>query len=159
MNRIAVFIYVASITLLVPFAVAQESQFPGVKQAMTPEQYEKAGLGKLNTDERAALDEFIRGYVSASSEKAASAAVDDAVKRKKAVDPEVIESRLVGTFDGYTGRTRFTLENGQVWQQSQSDTLRTKPIEAPPVIITKAGLGHRMYILGAPGAIRVSRVR
>lgn len=149
---------IAALSLPVAFAQAQEADFPGLKKAMTPQQYEAAGVDKLSADERAALDEFIRRYVTSTSEKVATAAVDNAVKQKKATDPEVIESRLVGTFDGYTGRTKFTLENGQVWQQSQGDTYRCRPIESPPVIVTKAGWGHRMYILGG-GAIRVSRVR
>jgi hypothetical protein len=137
---------------------AQTADFPGVEKAMAPEAFDQAGLNKLTPDERARLDQFIRGYVAASSEKAATAAVDQAVKTRKVKQPEVIESNIVGPFTGYDGRARFTLQNGQVWAQSQQ-VVRTYPrVDSPPVIIVKAGWGYRMYILGG-GNIRVSKIR
>jgi hypothetical protein len=127
-----------------------------VQKAMTPEDYEAAGLSKLDPTERAKLDEFIRNYVSVSNEKVATAAVEQAVKDKR-VTAEVIQSRIVGPFSGYNGRTVFTLENGQRWAQSQRDTAYFPKIDSPPVVIVKAGMGYRMHIAGG-GAIRVSRV-
>ncbi len=141
------------------FAPAQNADFPGVQKAMSPGAFEQAGLSKLSPEERARLDEFIRGYVAVTSEKAATAAVDDAVKNRKVKEPEIIESRLVGKFTGYTGRTRFALENGQVWAQAQQDSRSFPPVDSPPVLIVQTGLGgHRMYILGG-GNLRVGKVR
>jgi hypothetical protein len=132
--------------------------FPGVQKAMTPEDYEAAGLQKLDPAERAKLDEFIRKYVNTSNERVATSAVDKAVKENKVSAPEVIQSRIVGPFTGYTGRTIFTLENGQRWAQSQRDSAYFPKIDSPPVIIAKAGFGYRMYIAGG-GAIRVTKVQ
>jgi hypothetical protein len=132
--------------------------FPGLQKAMTPEQYEAAGLSKLDPAERAKLDDFIKNYVAVSNEKVATSAVDKAIKEKKVSEPEVIQSRIVGPFTGYTGRTVFTLENGQRWAQSQYDSAYFPKIDSPPVIIVRAGFGYRMYIAGG-GAIRVSKVR
>jgi hypothetical protein len=132
--------------------------FPGVQKAMTPADYEAAGLQKLDPAERAKLDEFIRTYVAASNERVATTAVDKAVKENKVSAPEVIQSRIVGPFTGYNGRSVFTLENGQRWAQSQRDTAYFPKIDSPPVIIVKSGFGYRMYIAGG-GAIRVSQVR
>ena len=137
-------------------AEPESTPFPGVQKAMTPQDYDAAGLSKLEPAERAKLDEFIRNYVSVSNERVATAAVEQAVKDKK-VTPEVIESRIVGPFTGYTGRTVFTLENGQRWAQSQRDTRYIPKIDSPPVVIVKAGMGYRMHIAGG-GMIRVSRV-
>ena len=140
-------------------AFAQNEEFPGVRKAMSPEQFDAAGLSKLSPEERAKLDDFIRGYVSTSSKKAADVAVDQAVKEKKAMDPEVIESRIVGTFSGYRGNSRFLLENGQVWAQSQRDVRPYPPQENPPVIITKTKpWGYRIYVLGG-GNVRVTKIR
>ena len=140
-------------------AFAQMENFPGVQKAMTSDEFARAGLGKLSPEERAVLDEFIRGYVTESSEKAATAAVDQAVKEKKAVAPDVIESRIVGTFNGYRGNSRFQLENGQVWAQAQRDVRPLPPVENPPVLIVKAkGWGWRMYVLGG-GNVRVTKIR
>jgi hypothetical protein len=141
-----------------PAAEPETPAFPGVQKAMTPEQYEAAGLSKLDATERAKLDEFIKNYVSVSNEKVATTAVDKAIKEKKVSEPEVIQSRIVGPFTGYNGRTVFTLENGQHWAQSQYDTAYYPKMDSPAVTIIKAGFGYRMYIAGA-SAIRVSKIR
>lgn len=157
-------IFVSSFCLLfasllsMPAAEPETPAFPGLQKAMTPEQYEAAGLSKLEAAERAKLDEFIRNYVAVSNEKVATTAVDKAVKENKVSAPEVIQSRIVGPFTGYTGRTVFTLENGQRWAQSQFDSAYFPKIDSPPVVIVKAGFGYRMYIAGG-GAIRVTKVR
>jgi hypothetical protein len=137
-------------------AEPESSPFPGLQKAMSPEDYEAAGLSKLDPAERAKLDEFIKNYVAVSNEKVATSAVDKAVKENK-VTPQVIQSRIVGPFSGYNGRTIFTLENGQRWAQSQRDTAYFPKIDSPPVVIVKAGMGYRMHIAGG-GAIRVSKV-
>jgi hypothetical protein len=139
-------------------AEPETAPFPGVQKAMSPADYEAAGLSKLDPAERAKLDEFIRNYVAVSNEKVATSAVDKAVKENKVSAPEVIQSRIVGPFSGYDGRTTFTLENGQRWAQSQRDSAYFPKIDSPPVIIVKAGFGYRMYIAGG-GAIRVTKVR
>src|SRR3954471_251831 len=132
-----------------PAAEPESPAFPGVEKAMTPEQYEAAGLSKLDAAERAKLDQFIRNYVSVSNEKVATSAVDKAVKENKVSAPEIINSRIVGPFTGYNGRTIFTLENGQRWAQSQRDSAYYPKMESPGVIIVKKGFGYRMYIAGA----------
>ena len=141
-----------------PAAEAEEPAFPGVQKAMTPEQYEAAGLSKLDPAERAKLDQFIKNYVTVSNEKVATSAVDKAVKENKVSAPEIINSRIVGPFTGYNGRTIFTLENGQRWAQSQRDSAYYPKMDSPGVIIVKKGFGYRMYIAGATD-IRVTLVR
>jgi hypothetical protein len=166
MNNIILLVCCAVLFAPTGFLRAQEAvaktTFPGVKKAMPAEDYEAAGLEKLSEDERERLDEFIRTYVSSTSEKVAgkavSQAVDEAVKRKEAMPAQVIQSRIVGPFTGYDGRTRFTLENGEVWQQAQRDTGSFKKIDSPPVLILKDNVGYRMYIAGGSD-IRVSRVK
>ena len=125
---------------------------------MKPAEYEAAGLQKLEPAERAKLDEFIRNYVAVSNERVATSAVDKAVKENKVSAPEVIQSRIVGPFTGYNGRSVFTLENGQRWAQAQRDSAYFPKIDSPPVIIVKSGFGYRMHIAGG-GAIRVSLIR
>jgi hypothetical protein len=141
-----------------PAAEPENPEFPGIQKAMTPEQYEAAGLSKLDSAERAKLDEFIKNYVAVSNEKVATSAVDKAVKENKVSAPEIINSRIVGPFTGYNGRTIFTLENGQRWAQSQRDSAYYPKMESPGVIIVKKGFGYRMYIAGATD-IRVTLVR
>jgi hypothetical protein len=139
-------------------AQPENPDFPGLEKAMKPADYEAAGLQKLDPAERAKLDDFIRNYVARSNEKVATEAVDKAVHEQRVQAPEVIQSRIVGPFTGYNGRSVFTLENGERWAQSQRDSAYFPKIDSPPVIIVKAGLGYRMYIAGG-GAIRVTKVR
>lgn len=152
-----IFCVILASLVTLPAAEPETPAFPGVQKAMTPEQYEAAGLSKLDPAERAKLDEFIKNYVAVSNEKVATTAVDKAIKEKKVSEPEVIQSRIVGPFTGYTGTTVFTLENGQRWAQSQRDSAYYPKMDSPPVVIIKAGFGYRMYIQGA-SAIRVSKV-
>ena len=154
---ISLFCLLLASLVSLPAAEPETPAFPGVQKAMTPEQYEAAGLSKLDATERAKLDEFIKSYVAVSNEKVATTAVDKAIKEKKVSEPEVIQSRIVGPFTGYTGTTVFTLENGQRWAQSQRDSAYYPKMDSPPVVIIKAGFGYRMYIQGA-SAIRVSKV-
>lgn len=144
-------------------AFAQRADFPGVQKAMSPEEFEQAGLSKLSAEERAQLDRFIRGAIATSSEKAASVAVDQATKEGKVKrnEPEVIQSSIVGRFDGYTGGSTFTLQDGSVWKQSQQVSRAYPPVDSPPVLVVKgtsALAGYRMYIAGG-GNIRVRRIR
>jgi hypothetical protein len=138
-------------------AQPENPEFPGVEKAMTPADYEAAGLQKLDPAERTKLDEFIRNYVAKSNEKVATEAVDKAVHEQKVQEPEVIQSRIAGPFTGYNGRTIFTLENGERWAQSQRDSAYFPKIDSPAVTILKSGLGYRMYIAGG-GVIRVTKV-
>ncbi|MGI8819783.1 MAG: hypothetical protein ACR2ID_02755 [Chthoniobacterales bacterium] len=138
---------------------AETPEFQGVEKMMSPQKFQEAGLNKLTPEERARLDDFIRGYAKSTNQVAAQSAVDAAVKDNKiAAQPQVIESNIVGPFTGYTGRSRFMLANGQVWAQSQGDTRAYPPSDSPAVIIVKAGWGHRMYVLGG-GNIRVTKVK
>src|SRR4051794_28173963 len=94
MKKFACFVCFLLVSVgLMPAAEPESPAFPGIQKAMTPEQYEAAGLSKLDAAERAKLDEFIRNYVAVSNEKVATTAVEKAVKEKKVSEPEVIQSR------------------------------------------------------------------
>lgn len=155
-----VFALASSICLASLVSARAQKEFPGVQKVMPAEEFQLAGLNKLSPEERAKLDQFIRGYVAQSNEKAATVAVDQAVKERGVVAPVVIQSNIVGIFSGYDGRSKFTLANGQVWRQSQQISRAYPRIDSPPVLIMKgpsALSGYRMYIAGG-GDIRVSKV-
>jgi hypothetical protein len=143
------------------FAIAEDPAFD-LEKAMGPETYERAGISKLTSDERAALSEFVRNYVAGKQKDAAAVAaaeaVDRAVKEKKVQPPQVIESNIVGTFKGYGPRTFFHLANGEVWKPTNDYIETYSPIESPKVIIYRSDLfGYKMFIQGG-GTVRVKRV-
>ena len=139
-------------------AAAANPEFDGLRKAMDSETYEKAGLNKLNDSERAALDDFIRGYVGGKQKEAAAEAVDRAVKERKVRPPEIIESKIVGTYKGYGLRTYFHLANGQVWKPTNDDVVASRAIENPTVIIFRDMFGYKMFVEGA-SIVRVKRVQ
>lgn len=81
----------------------------------------------------------------------AAAFGQDMLPKKKDADsqaPDVLESRILGDFQGWSGRGIFKLENGQVWIQTDSSSFDTN-LHDPAVLIKKTGLGH--YLLTLPG--------
>ncbi len=55
---------------------------------------------------------------------------------------EVMESRLAGDFKGWSGRTTFRLENGQIWGQANSDQYSYTPaLKSPKVKLSPAAMG------------------
>ena len=147
---------------MVHLASAQDPAFGGLEKVMDHDTYEKAGLGKLTSDERAILDGFIRDYVAGKQKDAATVAateaVDRAVKERRVQPPELIESNIVGTFKGYGLRTIFHLANGESWKPTNADVVTHSPIENPKVVITRDPFGYKMAIEGA-SIVRVMRLQ
>lgn len=70
-----------------------------------------------------------------------------------------IDSHIVGNFDGWESRTRFTLGNGQVWRVSDGSSAAYPPAVNPKVKVSRAALGSFLLeIEGAKRAPRVERV-
>ena len=141
--------------------------FPGVKKALTPEQYAATGLDKLSPEERAKLDSYLKGYFTGATQqvvqqavaKASSQAVDQAVKQHKVEPPQLIESKIVGTVSGWSDRgTTFVLENGQHWKTTDNEHRYFTPVVNPDVFIVKDFFGYKMAIAGG-GAVRVQRIQ
>jgi hypothetical protein len=141
---------------------AEERSFGGLEKEMDPATYEKSGLGTLTSDQRAVIDEFLRGYVAgeqkAAATTAAAKAVDQAVKERKVRPPDVFESKIVGRYTGYGPRTFFHLENGQVWRPTNDEVVKESPIENPTVVIYHDMLGYQMFVEGA-SHLHVRRVQ
>lgn len=73
--------------------------------------------------------------------------------------PQSISSRYDGTFDGWTGETVFPLENGQVWQQVETDRLAFRA-ERPVITIRRGWFGvYYLKVQGANKQIRVKRIK
>lgn len=147
---------------LASLAIAQEKAFTSLDKVMDPSTYQKAGLPKLSDEEREVLNNFLKDYISskqkAAADVAAAAAVDRAVKERRVRPPEIIESRIVGTYKGYGLRTLFPLANGQVWRPTNSDIVNSSPVQNPAVVIYRDFFGYKMFIENA-SVVRVKRVK
>ncbi|MCD9086826.1 hypothetical protein [Stenotrophomonas sp. SY1] len=70
----------------------------------------------------------------------------------------VIETRIAGDFDGWEGNSAFTMENGQVWQQTDGRTARTR-MQHPRVYLFRQNGYYEMRVEGMRDSIRVRRER
>jgi hypothetical protein len=99
--------------------------------------------------------------VSTTTLRAAPVAATEAgfgLEQKRDDQLKMIVSRIVGPVEGWGPRTKFRLENGQVWQVSD-DSNAVYNLKSPTVKIERAILGgFEMEIEGAKRAPRVKRV-
>ena len=93
-------------------ASAQDAAFGGLEKIMDHDTYERAGLGKLTSDERAVLDGFIRDYVAGKQKDAAAVAateaVDRAVKERKVRSPGGDRKQHCRHFQGLRAKNGFS---------------------------------------------------
>jgi hypothetical protein len=154
---------------------------PGFLETLAPEQKKKLGLDHLTAQQQAELDAAIEGYresVTVAATKAAAASAVEEYRRKeepavisravevvKQKDAEARQERITavikGKFNGWSGNTLFTLDNGQVWRQSQPETYYIKAREDVAVVVYKGPGGYwRLRILDDEGAwVTVTRVQ
>ena len=132
-----------------------------LKELMTPEQYRAAGLKKLSPGELANLERFLKGYRDETVQtvtKQTEDRVAPAGKRNQEADRKVIESRIKGDFDGLKGRTRMLLENGSIWQQSDSALKLAVHLTNPEVVLVRNIFGYRMFVVGLSRPFYVKQI-
>lgn len=142
-------IAVALLCALPVLAVAQSASQPSdhrpIEQRMSPEQFRAAGLAKLSPDELAALNAWLRGTLQAETTRAAAEAEQKVKDANRgfldfgSTDP--IVARLVGEFSGLGKGRRYTLDNGQVWEQTEAARLAGVKLTDPEVVITPGVFG------------------
>jgi hypothetical protein len=150
-------------------------------QHLTPDERKAAGFDQLSSEQRAVIDRLARRFAEKQADQAIpvitakareegrAEARAAALEQKKATiglapreddETEVIRTRISGDFRGWTGRTRFTLANDQVWQQDQSESRFFPHMVDPEVEIRPSRLGGwKMTLLKEGLWIRVKRVR
>jgi len=107
--------------------------------------------------------EAVAPEVATTVEQDTTAAATFGAEQVRQPPLEYVEARLVGDFTGWTGKTVFRLDNGQVWQQT-SNYIRNytprNPIPQARVTISKGGFGgYNMRIEGVKRIVQVKRVK
>lgn len=137
------------------FTFAAEDDFPGFKKLMTVEEFEGTGLNKLSGKELDALNDWLIRYTAGEAQvlQVTSEAVREAEKSYE------VESRIIGDFSGWTGKTVFRLENGQVWRQRLSGRYPYRGPANPKVIISKNWAGYfKMTLVEKDKSIGVTQI-
>ena len=129
------------ISFVVPHLHAQDEG--SIKQAMSPEEFHKAGLDKLSDEELRNLDRWLSGDREKTAKKAA-------VRTSKA-KMDLIVSRVNGSFGGLSGRTVIELEDGTAWKQANTDDrFRGSPVDHPGAAVIHGIFGYKMRVEGVP---------
>ena len=116
-----------------PLAWAQPSAplAANVEQQMSADEFKAAGLDKLSAQELAALNAWLQHKVVQETTKAVEVAKEEGRKEVKEKNRgffdfgsnEAIESSIVGEFKGFGKGKKYTLQNGQVWEQIEPASL------------------------------------
>ncbi|WP_376694804.1 hypothetical protein [Wenzhouxiangella sp. EGI_FJ10305] len=164
---------IAMIALAFCTAPAAQDDFSSLEERMTGEEYMETGLHKLNEDELAALNEWIRERSLTEEEarelnqrRASGSDSETATADRRGLpdsddddDERPIKSRIVGTFEGWQGDTVFELENGMVWEQDENGTHYVPPMESPEVEIRPGLFGTwQLVVEGQNRRLKVKRI-
>lgn len=144
-----------------------EQPFSSLEERMTGSEFTRTGLHKLDPEELAALNRWIRErsvvrYEGPAESGAEGNGLPSQPGEVPAIDSmarEKFQSRIVGEFSGWSGNTVFRLENGMVWRQKESGRFRLQPVESPMVTISPGMFGSwRLSVEGHNRAVRVERI-
>lgn len=151
----AVYASLASGLWLAPAVMAEAP--PDVRELMSPEEFDAAGLERLSPPELEALNRWLLRYTARQG--------SDLGQHREIVEEEVrkfeeegLRTRIVGEFNGWSGDTVFRLENGQVWKQRLPGRWHYRA-HAPEVELRKNFMGFWMLrVLATDRAVGVTRV-
>ena len=136
---------------------ANAAEFSSLEESMSQAQFRAAGLDKLSPAELKALNDWLRSHASATTTLVTPSGQPAFYKDS---EREVIESRIDGTFTGWTGKTIFRLENGQEWTQTESGSFSNGKYDHPKVRIKPMILGSWLLSVPACGCdVRVTRTK
>jgi hypothetical protein len=136
-----------------------------IEQRMTPEEFRAAGLDKLSAEELANLNAWMRGTLQVETARAAEAAekqVKDAHRGFLSFgSSDPIVARIAGEFTGFGRGKRYTLDNGQVWEQIDTARIPGARKTDPEVRIKPAVIGDAWYmrVEGYSTNAKVKRVK
>ena len=151
---------IAVFLLFSPLCTVQaQSQAPTLEERMSQDEFTAAGLDRLSPEQLKFLNDWIQA--KGVSDIGAPIRHKDGTTSFYASDSdrEVIESSIAGEFNGWNGKTRVTLENGQVWEQAESGRSGYH-LTAPKVKIKPMSFGSwLMYVDGCGCDVRVKRIK
>lgn len=154
--------------LLFP-AVAPANEFSSLEERMSYNDFKAAGLDKLSPEELAHLNAWLRqkaantlapGAAAPAAYAPATPQADTRGLRLPTESGETIVSRIPGNFRGWTGKTRITLENGQVWETFPENNKLTVNLNDPTVRIEPGMFGAwYMKVDGYNASVKVKRIQ
>lgn len=155
MPRIRTLLATALLALAMPAAFAQQN----IQQQMTAEEFAAAGLDKLSAAELETLNRWLQQRVEVETSVVVEQAVEqgrEEGRQQAQVEAagrsdgslfggsgprEQFQSNIVGEFSGFGRGQRYTLANGQVWEQTDASRLDGVRRTDPQVTIIPGVMG------------------
>lgn len=165
--------------LLVPVLACTQllaaEETPDIESLMTAEELRATGVERLSDDQIEELNAWLLRYRNGEVNEALAEAPDRTDSNEETNSPDSsstvpdvyppprerieISSRISGNFEGWEGRTVFTLDNGQVWEQRRRGRWKTS-IENPEVRLYQNFFGAwEMEVVAEDRSIGVRRIR
>ena len=142
-----------TVLLLSPTLADAQERFPGIKELMTEQELEASGVSDLSRQQIEALNTWLIRYT-------ANEAPVLQVENEEVIEivRQGMTSRIVGEFSGWSGKTRFVLENGQVFEQRRRGRWKTT-LDNPEVHIRQNLMGaYEMEVVSEGKSIGVRRL-
>lgn len=142
-------------------AAAADAPTFDVMKDMSAADFRATGLDKLSDAQIKSLDAWFAGYQqqhalvcnAATPPAAAAASVPPA-------DTFPLTAHITGEFHGWTGSTRVTLDNGEVWEQMDDAVVTSGRMTNPKVTITLGMLNaFYMSVDGVNDSVLVKRIK
>ena len=138
-----------------------------VAKLMSHDDFTKAGLGKLDTEEIKALNDWLQDYTQSITKTNLTILtvtnIEPAIVKRVLVVPQqieegVIETYIDGDFEGWEGETIWKMDNGQIWQQA-SYAYHYHYAYHPKVLIYRADVGWKMKADDDDESVAVKRIK
>lgn len=149
--------------LALPPLVAHAQQ--PIEREMTPQEFKAAGLDKLSAEELAKLNQWLGRKIDTVVTAATAQAKDKVEEENRGFfhfgSNEPIVARMTGQFRGFAKGREFTLDNNQVWRQTDGASLVGVKLDNPEVRITPSIAGNAWYLAvkGYNTRAKVERVK
>lgn len=153
-NRSLLMAATLGLSLAVGAADPKPTTWEGIERMMKAEEFEAAGLEKLNPQELEQLNQWLVRFLAYDSKQVLK--TDEKIQELQNVP---VRSRIVGKFRGWDGDTTFTLDNGEVWKQRLAGRYAVN-LDNPEVEIGKNLLGfYEMKIVETGRRVGVTRLK
>ncbi|MDB6094343.1 MAG: hypothetical protein JWM32_1905 [Verrucomicrobia bacterium] len=156
-----------------PSSKPAPDEFPGIKSLMSPEDFERAGLSALNSQQLGLIDaavirHYTRTVAVAASQQAARIVQDTTVERKRSfLETFGLSNRFTEDWrdipslkahcTGWAGGNAFKLDNGQVWEGFDQINVEVKDRDIE--IAARPAGQFALIVDGTNTKLRVHRIK
>ncbi len=135
-----------------------QTQSPTLEERMSQAEFRAAGLDKLSPEELQRLNGWLEAHGGTTRQVVTASGA--AVFYPDSSARDVVESRITGKFNGWRGKTVFTLDNGQQWRQTESSRFDAGEFTNPGVKVKPMMLGSWLMVVEGCGcSVRVERIK